>query len=68
MAERESLSNPSTPGQSPKPNVGGAGSEVGLSEAEAARRLQQYGQNALAEHHVSILERLAHFFWGPSRG
>ena len=37
----------------------------GLSEAEAARRLQQYGENALAEHHVSVLERLAHFFWGP---
>ena len=29
---------------------------------EAAK---QYGENALAEHHVSVLERLAHFFWGP---
>ena len=38
---------------------------AGLSEAEAARRLAQYGENALSEHHVSVLERLAHFFWGP---
>jgi H+-transporting ATPase len=38
---------------------------AGLSEAEAAKRLAQYGENALAEHHVSVLERLAHFFWGP---
>ncbi|MFZ3359821.1 MAG: plasma-membrane proton-efflux P-type ATPase [Xanthobacteraceae bacterium] len=38
---------------------------AGLSEAEAARRLAQYGENALVEHHVSVLERLAHFFWGP---
>jgi H+-transporting ATPase len=38
---------------------------VGLTEAEAARRLAQYGENALAEHHVSVLERLARFFWGP---
>ncbi len=38
---------------------------AGLSNAEAARRLAQYGENALAEHHVSALERLARFFWGP---
>ena len=38
---------------------------AGLTEAEAERRLQQYGENALAEHHVSAFERLAHFFWGP---
>ena len=38
---------------------------AGLTEAEAARRLAQYGENALVEHHVSVLERLAHFFWGP---
>ena len=38
---------------------------AGLSEAEATRRLAQYGENALSEHHVSVLERLAHFFWGP---
>jgi H+-transporting ATPase len=38
---------------------------AGLSEAEAARRLAQYGENALAEPHVGVLERLAQFFWGP---
>jgi H+-transporting ATPase len=38
---------------------------VGLTEAEAARRLAEYGENAPAEHHVSAMERLAHFFWGP---
>ncbi len=37
----------------------------GLTEAEAARRLAQYGANELAEHHVSAFERLLHFFWGP---
>ena len=42
-----------------------SGDAAGLTEAEAARRLAQYGENALAEHHVSVLERLAHFFWGP---
>jgi H+-transporting ATPase len=40
-------------------------SPEGLSSAEAVRRLAQYGENALAEHHVSALERLARFFWGP---
>ena len=38
---------------------------AGLTESEAARRLVQFGENALVEHHVSIFERLAHFFWGP---
>ncbi len=42
-----------------------ASETAGLSEAEAERRLQQYGENALVEHHVGVLERLAHFFWGP---
>jgi H+-transporting ATPase len=37
----------------------------GLSEVEAQRRLGQYGENALVEHHISALERLARFFWGP---
>ena len=37
----------------------------GLTEAEAVRRLGQYGENALVEHRISVVERLAHFFWGP---
>ncbi len=36
---------------------------AGLSEAEANRRLTEYGENALAEHHESVSERLARFFW-----
>jgi magnesium-transporting ATPase (P-type) len=38
---------------------------LGLSSTEAARRFAQYGENALTEHHISALERLARFFWGP---
>jgi H+-transporting ATPase len=36
-----------------------------LTDAEAAQRLAQYGENTLAEHRVGVLERLARFFWGP---
>jgi H+-transporting ATPase len=42
-----------------------AADATGLTEAEAAKRLAQFGENALVEHHVSVLERLARFFWGP---
>jgi H+-transporting ATPase len=38
---------------------------AGLTSAEAARRLAQYGANALAEKHIGAWERLARFFWGP---
>jgi H+-transporting ATPase len=50
-----------------KPPAGAApaANSTGLTEAEATRRLTQYGENALVEHHVSTLERVAHFFWGP---
>ena len=48
-----------------KPSAGLAATTIGLTDAEAARRLAQYGENALAEHHVGVLERLAQFFWGP---
>jgi H+-transporting ATPase len=37
----------------------------GLTEAQAERRLAEFGENALIEHHIGVLERLAHFFWGP---
>jgi H+-transporting ATPase len=37
----------------------------GLSQAEAARRLQQYGPNELAAHKTSLLRRIAGYFWGP---
>ncbi len=37
----------------------------GLSSEEAARRLQQYGPNALQEKKVSPLVKLLGYFWGP---
>jgi len=37
----------------------------GLSSEEAARRLAQYGPNALEDKQVSILRRLFGYFWGP---
>ena len=40
------------------------GAAEGLSDAEATRRLAQFGENTLAEHRVGVIERLAHFFWG----
>jgi H+-transporting ATPase len=38
---------------------------IGLTEAEAARRLAQFGENALAETHVGVLVKLVSYFWGP---
>jgi H+-transporting ATPase len=37
----------------------------GLSSAEAAKRLAQYGENVIAEKHVGVLERIFAYFWGP---
>jgi H+-transporting ATPase len=37
----------------------------GLTAGEAARRLGQYGENALVEKRLSMLQRLARFVWGP---
>jgi magnesium-transporting ATPase (P-type) len=34
-------------------------------QLQAARRLVQYGANALREKHVSVLRRLLSYFWGP---
>lgn len=38
---------------------------VGLTSAQAAERLQQYGPNALEEKKVSPLQKLLGYFWGP---
>jgi len=39
--------------------------DQGLSSEEAARRLAQYGPNALKEERISALRRLLGYFWGP---
>src|ERR1700758_2744610 len=37
----------------------------GLSSAEAARRLAQFGLNAVAEEHVGNVRRVLRHFWAP---
>ncbi|MEE9588833.1 MAG: HAD-IC family P-type ATPase, partial [Hyphomicrobiaceae bacterium] len=37
----------------------------GLSSDEAAKRLAQYGPNAIEEKKTTLLERLIRYFWGP---
>ncbi len=39
--------------------------DQGLNSDEAARRLAQYGLNALEEKRASTLRRLLGYFWGP---
>ena len=40
-------------------------SSRGLSSSEAARRLAQYGPNALEVKKTSILVQFLGYFWGP---
>jgi H+-transporting ATPase len=40
-------------------------SKKGLSASEAKKRLEQYGENALAEKKVNPLLKLLGYFWGP---
>ncbi len=37
----------------------------GLTSEEAARRLAEFGPNALEEKKVTLLDRLIRYFWGP---
>lgn len=37
----------------------------GLSSDDAAKRLAQYGLNAIEEKKTTLLERLIRYFWGP---
>jgi H+-transporting ATPase len=37
----------------------------GLTSAEAARRLEEYGYNELPEEHVNPLLKFLSYFWGP---
>jgi H+-transporting ATPase len=38
---------------------------TGLTSERARRLLEQYGENAIREEHVSALRRLLGYFWGP---
>jgi H+-transporting ATPase len=40
-------------------------SSDGLSRAEAAKRLTQYGANEIAEHKTNSLLKFLSYFWGP---
>ena len=42
-----------------------ATSAAGLSQAEAAKRLTQYGPNEIAEKNSSALLKFLSYFWGP---
>jgi len=61
-AERVSVAELSNQDASP-----GLGTDLrtGLTETEAARRLEQFGPNALAEERASPLLKFLSFFWGP---
>ncbi len=37
----------------------------GLTQVEAAKRLEQYGPNEIAEHKTSSLLKFLSYFWGP---
>ena len=43
----------------------GVDQKSGLSDAEAKKRLEKYGPNALAEKKVSAFQMFGKFFWGP---
>src|SRR3974390_3281081 len=43
----------------------GVDPKSGLSDAEAKKRLEKYGPNALPEKKVSAFEMFGKFFWGP---
>ena len=55
------------PAQSPDDAAKKLGTDLdrGLSEAEAQKRLAQYGPNAITEKTVSPFLRLLRYFWGP---
>ena len=40
----------------------------GLSQAEAQKRLTQYGPNEIAEKTTNPFLKFLPYFWGPSRG
>lgn len=55
----------SDPSSSAQGSPGTTDPKTGLGSAEAASRLAEQGENAIAEKHVSAWAKLASFFWGP---
>lgn len=51
--------------QGPAASVAETDLARGLSSEVAAQRLAEYGPNALQEQHVTLLQRLVRYFWGP---
>ena len=43
-------------------------SPQGLTQAEAQKRLKQYGPNELAEKKTNALLKFLSYFWGPIPG
>ena len=50
---------------SPDPAVADEVTPAGLTSEEAARRLEQYGRNEVAEEHEHVLVRIFRHFWAP---
>ncbi|MBS0560070.1 MAG: plasma-membrane proton-efflux P-type ATPase [Proteobacteria bacterium] len=57
--------NPQAPPSESAPRNDSAGAPLGLTEAEAARRLAHYGPNAIPERRRRPLLLLLKKFWGP---
>src|SRR5579864_2570740 len=49
----------------PAAEIAPAPAEMGLSAAEAARRLEQFGLNAVVEEHIGPAQRILRHFWAP---
>jgi H+-transporting ATPase len=65
---KDTNSNSREPGKQASDSGQGVGAQTpseGLSASEAAQRLKRYGPNELAEEKVSLVRKLAGYFWGP---
>jgi len=49
----------------PAADIALSSAETGLSAAEAARRLEQFGPNAVVEEHIGVARRILRHFWAP---
>ena len=49
----------------PAADIAPSPAETGLSAVEAARRLDQFGPNAVVEEHIGAARRILRHFWAP---